>query len=118
MNINLQNIYNDPNYNYTKNYGNKLITQIIQSYFDITNKFFIKTDYNNSLKYANFFIKFNIIHPYISFIYIFSLFNLYPTEINQHYIISMKKNIVIAKPIIDLYNIENLNNYCNYISKL
>ena len=118
MNINLQDLYNDPNYIYIKNTGNQLITEIINSYYKIIESSFLNNHFNDSLKYTKFYIDYNIIHPYISFIYIYSLFNLNPTSINSEYISSIKKHIKIAKSIIDLYNIEKLNEYCKHINQL
>ena len=118
MNINLQDLYNDPNYIYIKNTGNQLITEITNSYYKIIETSFLNNDFNNSIKYTKFYIDYNIINPYISFIYIYSLFNLYPTSINSEYISSMKKHIKIAKSIIDLYNIQKFNEYCKHINQI
>ena len=118
MNINLQDLYNDPNYIYIKNTGNQLITEITNSYYKIIETSFLNNDFNNSIKYTKFYIDYNITNPYISFIYIYSLFNLNPTSINSEYISSIKKHIKIAKSIIDLYNIQKLNEYCKHINQL
>lgn len=118
MNINLQQLYSDPNYQYIKNTGNNLILKIIDSYYDIIQSSFLLNNYSNSLNYSKFYIQYNITNPYISFIYLFSLFNLYPNSINSDYIPSIKKHIKIAKSILDLYNIQNLNEYCKFINQI
>ena len=118
MKINLQQLYSDPNYEYIKNTGNHLLIQIINSYFNIIESSFLLNNYSNSLNYSKFYIQHNITNPYISFIYLFSLFNLYPNSINSDYIPSIKKHIIIAKSILDLYNIQKLNEYCKFINQL
>ena len=118
MNINLKELYSDPNYQYIKNTGNHLLIQIIDAYYNIIESSFLLNNYTNSLKYSQFYIQYNITNPYISFIYLFSLFNLYPNSINSDYIPSIKKHIKIAKSILDLYNIQKLNQYCNFINQL
>ena len=115
MNINMKEIQSDENFKYIEQFGNRLIESIINSYYNMTQIYFEKNDYKNSLKYSSFYIDHNIINPYISFIYIFSYFNLNQNSINTSYIEKIKKNIKIADPIIKLFNIESFNNYCESI---
>lgn len=115
MNINMKEIQSDENFKYIEQFGNRLIENIINSYYNMTLIYFEKNDYKNSLKYSSFYIDHNIINPYISFIYIFSYFNLNQNSINTSYIEKIKKNIKIADPIIKLFNIESFNNYCESI---
>ena len=73
MNINIINLYNDPNYIYSQNFGIYIINEIIKTYFDNSIKYLEKSDFNVAFKYSSFFDKYSINHPYMSFIYIYPL---------------------------------------------
>ena len=113
MNINLINIYNDPNFIYCKTFGLNIINQIIDSYFNNSIKYLYNSDFKLSLQYSSFFDKYNINHPFISFIYIYIIFNIYNNNINKEYINKIIKHYIICKNINNFYNIKELNNYIN-----
>lgn len=115
MSINMKDLQADENFKYIEHFGNKLVKYIIDSYYEITLLKFENQDYKGSLKYSSFYIDYNIINPFISFIYIFSYFNLNQNSINSDYIEKIKKNIKIADSIIKLYNIESFNQYCKSV---
>ena len=115
MDLNIKQINSDPNTLYIKKFGNQLITDIIDSYYSIIESSFENNDFDKSLKYSSFYIDYNIVNPYISFIYVFSYYKLNPESLNTQYLDILKKNIIIAKSIINMFNIEHFNNYCNFI---
>ena len=115
MNINMKELQSDKNFKYIEHFGNTLVEYIINSYYEITLLNFENANYKNSLKYSSFYIDYNIINPFISFIYVFSYFNLNQNSLNSDYIEKIKKNIKIADPIIKLYNIESFNQYCKAV---
>ena len=99
---------------YIEHFGNKLVKYIINSYYE-TLYWNLKNDYKSCFKYSSFYIDYNIINPFISFIYVFSYFNLNQNSINSDYIEKIKKNIIIADSIIKLYNIKSFNQYCKAV---
>ena len=115
MDLNIKQINSDPNTLYIKQFGNQLITDIIESYYHIIESSFENNDFDKSFKYSSFYIDYNIVNPYISFIYVFSYYKLNPESLNTQYLDILKKNIIIAKSIINMFNIEHFNNYCNFI---
>ena len=115
MNINIINIYKDPNYIYSQNFGIYIINEIIKTYFDNSIKYLQNYDFNSALKYSSFFDKYNINHPYMSFIYIYSIFNIYNNNLNKEYYNKIIKHYSISKNIIKFYNISELNSYINNI---
>lgn len=115
MNINIQTLYDDPNYLYIKKFTNELITKIIDSYYKIINQKFQQSDFKSCLHYCDFYNQYNIIHPYISYIYIYSYHQLNLTSFQNNHISILKKNITIAKPFLQLYNIQSLKYYCDFI---
>lgn len=118
MNFNIIKLYSDANYIYTKNFGLYILNEIINSYFNNSIKYIEKEDYINCLKYTDFFNIYNFKYSYISFIYLFSIYKIYNNSIPHHYIQIIKKNIKIAKCILDFYNIYELKNYCNMINSI
>jgi len=115
MNINFTDIYNDPNYIYTYNFGIDILNKIINTYFYNTIKYINYNDYNNSLKYSSFFDENNLKHPYISFVFIYSIFNIYNINIPYKYCKNIKTHIYVANVILKFYNNHKLNDYCNNI---
>ena len=118
LNINTTDIYNDLNYKYIQQFGIKIINEIINSYYDMSLIYFDKSDYNKSYKYSNFFTIHNINIPHISFIYIYSIYKIYYNNIPNYLIEDIKKNIKIAKCMLEFYKITELDNYCNIITNI
>ncbi len=116
MNINIINIYNEPNYIYSQKFGIYIINEIINTYFNNSIKYLQKCDFNLAFKYSSFFDKYDIKHPYMSFIYIYSIFNIY-NNLEQEYNNKIIKHYNICKSIINFYNIPELNNYISNISE-
>ena len=115
INTNLFDLYYNKNYIYIQNFGNHILNQIIQSYFDNSIKFFNLNDYNKLLSFTTFFITYNIKNPIMHFMYIYSLFHIFNTNISNIYINNMKNSYTISKCIFDFYNISYLNQYIQFI---
>ena len=69
----------------------QLIADIIDSYYSIIESSFENNDFDKSLKYSSFYIDYNIVNPYISFIYVFSYYKLNPESLNTQYLRYLKK---------------------------
>ena len=115
MSINIVDIYNEPNYIYCQNFGLYIINEIINSYFNNSIKYLYNSNFDLSFKYSSFFDKYNINYPYMSFIYIYSIFNIYNNNLNQEYKHKIIKHYSICKCVLNFYNITELNNYINNI---
>ena len=118
MNMNYINITNDKNYSFIKKYGIHIMQQIIESYYDIADKFFKENNYEKALFYSKFFYKYKIINYYIYFIIIYSISNLHTNTIDDETISLFNYVYPYAKPLILFYNIPNINNYCKIIKNL
>ena len=115
MNINIINVYNDPNYIYSQSFGIYIINEIIKTYFHNSIKYLEKSDFNLAFKYSSFFDKYSINHPYMSFIYIYSIFNIYNNNLNEEFNYKIIKHYYISNNIIKFYNMSILNTYINNI---
>lgn len=118
MNLNYPDIVNDLNYIYIKSNGIKIINKVIQSYYDICVKKFIKNDLEKSLFYGGFFNEYQIKNSYISFIILFSIHKIYHNTITSHYLDIFKKNIIQAQTFTTFYNITSLNDYIDFITQI
>ena len=118
LNLDINDICKDENYKYIKSFGITIINELINSYYDICSINYTNSSYKKSLHYSSFFIDHNINIAYISFIYIYSVYKIYYDNIPEYLINNIKKNIKYAKCILDFYDFEYLNNYCNIISKI
>jgi len=118
MNINYNNICNDPNYIYLKKKGSNIINEIIQSYYDICELKFMNSNYEKSLLYASFFNQYNIYNSFISFIIIYSIHILHPNTIDNINVNLFKKHIKLGLIFVDFYNLENLKKYINFVNNI
>ena len=105
MNINIINLYNQKNYLYIQKFGLYIINEIINSYFNNSIKYLYNSDFKLAFKYSSFFDKYNINHPFMSFIYIYSIYNIYNNNLNEELSKKIIKNYNIYKNIVDFYNI-------------
>jgi len=118
MNLNYPDIVCDLNYSYLKSKGIEIINKVIQSYYDISVKKFIKNDLENSLFYSGFFIQYEIKNSYISFIILFCIHKIYHNTITQYYLDLFKKNKILAQPFIRFYQIQSLELYSEFIDSI
>jgi len=98
MSVNINDLYNDPNNKYIKNFGIQIVNDLLDMYYKMVYEYFETKDYKNVIKYSEIYNVSNIKNPHISFMFLFGLYienklEFYNQEIIKNHILN-SKNII------------------------